>query len=92
MAGPASLLLLLPEVAHDVVQVLAHQVAPSKVFAHQVPPSQLPNQLLHIRQPAQSSVRSLGKCEILFLKIGTRMVLGRIVITNPWDDRSYQRV
>ena len=58
MAGPAALLLLLPEVAHDVVQVLAHQVAPSKVFAHQVPTSQLPNQLLHIRQPTQSSVRS----------------------------------
>ena len=69
MAGPAPLLLLLPEVAHDVVQVLADQVASSKVFAHQVPTSELPNQLLHIRQPTQSSVRSLGKCEILFLKI-----------------------
>ena len=92
MAGPAPLLLLLPEVAHDVVDVLAHQVPTSKVLAHQISSSQLPNQLLHIRQPTQSSVRSLGECEILFLKLGTRMVLGRIVITNPWDDRSYQRV
>ena len=59
MAGPAPLLLLLPEVAHDVVDVLAHQVPTSKVLAHQIPSSQLPNQLLHIREATQSSVRCL---------------------------------
>ena len=69
MAGPAPLLLLLPEVAHDVVQVLADQVASSKVFAHQLPTSELPNQLLHIRQPAQSSVRSLGNVKYYFSKL-----------------------
>ena len=57
VTGPAALLLLLPKVAHDVVQVLAHQVASSK----------FPDQLLHVRQTTQSSVRALVECEILFL-------------------------
>ena len=67
VTGPAALLLLLPKVAHDVVQVLAHEVPASKVLAHQVASSEFPDQLLHVRQTTQSSVRALVECEILFL-------------------------
>ena len=63
----AALLLLFPQVADDVVEVLANQVATKLDVVHvvQLPSSQLPHQLLHVRQPAQSPVRSLGIVELL---------------------------
>ena len=66
----AALLLLFPQVADDVVQVLADQVATKLNVVHvvQLPSSQLPHQLLHVRQPTQSPVRSLGIVKLL--KIG----------------------